>query len=119
MTPPLTRSSDEAHLYMGLHPCVCGETDFGTTSSVAEDGGGWLVRYTGRCVECGRDRSFEFRQPEHLVVPADGAWAAFWSQRGRQVRDAQPGRFRRLRLEAARDTYRALLAELPVPGPAD
>lgn len=33
---------------------------------------------------------------------------AFWSERGQQVRDAEPGRFRRERLEVVRDTYREL-----------
>ncbi|MGA8112222.1 MAG: hypothetical protein WCA46_01015 [Actinocatenispora sp.] len=179
MTIPLSRSSDEAHLYMELHPCPCGESDFGRVSSVAEVHGEWRVRYTGRCVECGRERAFEFRQPEHLTEPEDGAWAAgdapselldagewlfvadtygsvptdrtelsdsgrdqlrtdlraaaaaldevlkflpdgvdvlpeaaCWSDRGRQVRDAEPGRLRRFRVTAARDTYRALLADL-------
>jgi len=37
-------------------------------------------------------------------VPSD----AFWSVRGREVRDAEPPRFRRDRLEVVRDTYRDL-----------
>jgi len=31
---------------------------------------------------------------------------AFWSERGQQVRDAEPGRFRLDRLQLVRDTYR-------------
>ncbi|MFI6501429.1 hypothetical protein [Nonomuraea typhae] len=34
---------------------------------------------------------------------------AFWSERGRQVRDAEPPRFRRDRLLVVRDTYRDLV----------
>ncbi|MFG2042846.1 hypothetical protein [Dactylosporangium sp. NPDC048998] len=40
-------------------------------------------------------------------VPA----TAFWTERGRQLRQAEPGRFRRERLAAVRDRYHALLAE--------
>jgi hypothetical protein len=36
---------------------------------------------------------------------------AFWSDRGRQVRDAEPGRFRLDRLLIARDAYRRFAAE--------
>ena len=42
-------------------------------------------------------------------VPA----SAFWTERGRQVWQAEPGRFRRERLAAVRDRYRALLADQP------
>jgi hypothetical protein len=36
---------------------------------------------------------------------------AFWSELGRQVRDAEPARFQRERLEVVRDTYRDLAAD--------
>jgi hypothetical protein len=39
-------------------------------------------------------------------------WEALWSSRGRDVYAAEPGRFRRLRLEAVRDTYRGIAARL-------
>ncbi|MFD1325507.1 hypothetical protein [Micromonospora sonneratiae] len=179
MAPPLARTNEEAHLYLELHPCPCGEADFGATSSVTMVDGNWIVRYSGRCVECDRPRSFEFRQPEELAVPDEGEWApgqqpselldagewlwvadtygsvpvgaeglsdaqreqvrvdlvaaraaidevrkflpdtaaevpddAFWSYRGREVRAAEPGRFGRLRLDAARAAYERSLAEL-------
>ncbi|MEH1013638.1 hypothetical protein V6U90_11060 [Micromonospora sp. CPCC 206060] len=184
MAPPLARNAVEAHLYLALHPCPCGEPEFGPTSSVSSSGGDWLVRYAGRCVTCGRERVFEFRQPAEPTVPADGDWAdgpepselidagqwcwladrygdlpvdlagystpareqaradlsaaraalaealkfvpdgadevpesAFWSPLGRQVRADEPGRFRRLRLLAARDGYDRLLARLDGSGP--
>ncbi|WP_345634920.1 hypothetical protein [Rugosimonospora acidiphila] len=75
---------------MDLHPCVCGEARFERDSSVGEAGGidrvgeaggidgaggGWLCRYRGECERCGRERLFEFRQPERLVVPPEGAWS--------------------------------------------
>ncbi|MGX7674411.1 hypothetical protein [Plantactinospora sp. DSM 117369] len=40
------------------------------------------------------------------AVPAE----ALWSGRGREIYAAGPGRFRRLRLEAVRDTYRDIAA---------
>ena len=40
-------------------------------------------------------------------VPDD----AFWTERGRAVRDREPGRFRRSRLAAVLDVYRTLLAK--------
>ena len=182
MTAPLARTNEEAHLYMELRPCDCGEPDFDAASSVAQVGGSWVSRYAGRCTACGRERVFEFRQPDELTVPTDGAWApgpqpselldagewllvadaygstdtdpaglstiareqartdlaaaaaaldevlkflpagadevpepAFWSAQGRAVRDAEPGRFRRVRLEAARQVYRTALAAFPEP----
>lgn len=45
-------------------------------------------------------------------IPADADQAppdAFWSDAGRQVRDREPGRFRRDRLNIVRDTYRDFL----------
>lgn len=50
-----------------------------------------------------------------LFVPAGAAEppdTAFWSELGRSVRAAGPGRFDRERIEAVRDTYRRLLTEL-------
>ncbi len=172
MTAPLARTNEEAHLYMELHPCECGEADFDAVSSVARVAGVWISRYSGRCVECGRERVFEFRQPEEIALPGEGAWApdpqpselldagewlfvadtygstgpdpgprvrtdllaaaaaldevlkflpegadevpesAFWSARGRAVRDAEPERFRRIRLEAAWGVYHAAVTTL-------
>lgn len=179
MAPPLARTHEEVHLFFELNPCPCGVADFGATSAVTPVGGDWLVRYTGRCVACGRPRAFEFRQPAELAVPDDGEWApgdapselidagewlwvadtyggdpadltglagpereqaridllaargavdevrkflpdaaaevpedAFWSYRGRRMRVAEPGRFSRVRLDAALSTYERLLADL-------
>jgi hypothetical protein len=47
------------------------------------------------------------------AVPA----AAFTSEAGRRIRDREPGRFGRARLEAVRDTYRQIAAELADPQP--
>jgi hypothetical protein len=51
---------------------------------------------------------------EVLKFVPDGAESvpdsAFWSRRGREVRDREPGRFRRRRLQLVRDTYQDVLA---------
>jgi hypothetical protein len=178
VTPPLARTNEEAHLFLELHPCPCGESDFEPTSALTQVGDDWICRYSGECVACGRPRAYEFRQPAEIVVPDETVWAegdrpselldagewlwvadiyasrstehtnlseaarrqlrtdllaaraavlevfkflptgagevpaaAFWSERGRAVRDAEPGRFGRLRLEAARTAYDRMLAD--------
>jgi hypothetical protein len=178
MAPPLARTNEEAHLFLELHPCPCGEPDFEPTSSLTQVGDGWICRYSGECVRCGRPRAYEFRQPAEIVVPDETVWAdgdqpselldagewlwvadtyasrstdhtnlsesarrqlrtdllaaraavlevlkflpaganevpdtAFWSERGRAVRGAEPGRFGRLRLDAARTAYDRMLAD--------
>ncbi|MER5458148.1 MULTISPECIES: hypothetical protein [unclassified Micromonospora] len=179
MTPPLSRTNAEAHLYMDLRPCSCGNVRFPRQSAVVALADGELAsRYTGACAGCGREREFVFRLPpglgtagtgfryggdepselldpgEWLLVadayagqvpatPADGdagqraraaltrAVAAldevgkfipadgdavppetFDSDRGRQLHRREPGRFRRDRLRAVRDTYAGMLAQL-------
>lgn len=179
MAPPLARTNAEAHLFMDLRPCVCGETAFDRRSAVLQGPDGLLSRYTGTCPRCGRERTFEFTLPATIDLPRGevvfggdepsvlldaGEWllvadayarrgpadvsgldeaarrrarhdlataaaamdevlkfaapgaehvdgAAFSSPRGRAVRAAEPGRFRVVRLEAVRDTYRDLLAD--------
>lgn len=55
---------------------------------------------------------------EILKFVPDGADAvpdsAFWSDRGRELRHAAPGRFERRRLQAVRDTYRDRLDGAPL-----
>jgi hypothetical protein len=179
MTPLRSRTNAEAHLYMDLHPCSCGETRFPRQSAVvALDDGDLASRYTGACVGCGQEREFLFRLPpatssagvgfryggdepsqlldpgEWLLVsdayagqvpadpgggeagqraraaltravaaldevgkfiPPDGAVVpatAFTTDRGRQLHQREPGRFRRDRLTAVRDAYAGMLARL-------
>lgn len=183
-TLPLARTPAEAHLYMDLHPCACGEANFARDSAVVEAGGDLASRYTGSCPGCGGERRFLFRVPDdpgeslrHAmsggVVVGDGSqselldageWLfvadryarivpgkvapgteaarvarqqlataeaamgevlafvpsgadkvprkAIRSERGQAVYDAEPGRFRRERLEVVRNTYRQILKEL-------
>lgn len=179
MALPLARTNAEAHLFMDLRPCRCGEVTFDRQSVVVEAEGDLASHYSGPCARCGVPREFLFRLPEHILVPAadevrfggddpselldPGEWlwvadayagrgpaeisqlgddersaaredlataaaameevlkfippgadavptSGFWSDRGRAVHASEPGRFRRSRLEAVRDTYRQLLA---------
>ena len=183
MVLPLARTNAEAHLYMDLHPCACGEIRFPRTSSVITTPDGDLAsRYTGTCPKDGAEREFVFRLPERVTppppdgaveyggsqpselidpgewlavadayarsVPADTATLAadglvtarsmlvhaaaavdevlkfipadadqvpadaFVTDRGRAAYTKEPGRFRRPRLEAVRDTYRSIAAQL-------
>lgn len=178
---PLARTNTEAHLYMDLRPCDCGESGFPRSSAVIELGDELASRYAGACPGCGTRREFVFRLPDDIqypvagqVVYGDGApselldpgewlWVAdryagatpadvsdlddegrrqvrmrisaaaaamdevlafvppgdeyvpteaFWSDLGQAVRDEEPGRFYRDRLEVVRDTYRRILAEI-------
>jgi hypothetical protein len=71
VNPPVARSSHEAHLYMDLTACECGETRFPRASAVVTLPGGELAsRYTGVCAGCGRPREFVFRLAED-AAPGD------------------------------------------------
>lgn len=160
------RTNAEAHLYMELSPCACGETEFGGPSSVVDDAGVLCSRYAGTCAGCGAAREFVFElpaafrpigdtiefggsDPSRLLDP--GEWMAvaverarrqpgsradlqfaraaleevikflpagaervpdeaFTSERGRAIRDAEPGRFRRVRLAATLQAWSDILA---------
>lgn len=161
------RTNTEAHLFMDLTPCGCGDAAFERRSAVVTRGDVLCSQYTGPCRTCGSTRAFVFELPESIVPPATGRlefggsdasrlldpgeWMmvadhraklepgtrddlevacaaldevlkfipgggdrvpddAFGSERGRAVRDAEPGRFRRARLDAVRGAYRDLLA---------
>lgn len=72
---PATRSHLEAHLYMDLHPCECGATDFPRVAEYGTGPAGRQVVYAGRCADCGRDRAFTFRVAEEVPVLAPSAWS--------------------------------------------
>jgi hypothetical protein len=66
----LARTNEEAHLFMDLHPCECGEARFPRSSSVVETGDGDLAsRYAGTCPQDGRQREFTFRLPQQILPP--------------------------------------------------
>lgn len=69
MIPPIARTNAEAHLYMDLHPCSCGEARFERRSAVVTIDGDLASRYTGACARCGSERRFEFRLPGEILPP--------------------------------------------------
>jgi len=71
----LARTNEEAHLFMDLHPCECGEIRFPRSSSVIDTGDGELAsHYTGTCPQDGRQREFTFRLPQQILPPpGDGS----------------------------------------------
>ena len=152
------RSSPECHLYMRLHPCVCGEARLAGEHRVELRGGNLVAVYDGPCARCGAPRDFAFVldpeippggayggagrsaiiDPGEFIAVADeaarrndldGAIAAleevlkfvpdgadrvpveaFRRDGGLAAYEAEPGRFRRIRLEAVLATYRELRA---------
>lgn len=73
MTLLMARTSAEAHLYMDLHPCGCGETSMPQQSAVVEAGDDLASRYFGPCSACGTYREFTFRLPEEVILPGPDA----------------------------------------------
>jgi hypothetical protein len=70
MTLPVARTNREAHLYMDIHPCSCGEVRFDRRSSVVYVDDDLASRYSGTCARCGAGREFTFRMPADITVPA-------------------------------------------------
>lgn len=70
-TPLPARSHAEAHLYMDLHPCRCGEPLVGRQSSVVARGDDLVMVYTGTCAGCGAAWRFEFTLPEEMIRPSN------------------------------------------------
>jgi hypothetical protein len=67
-----TRTSDEAELYMRLHPCACGEPDFRADLTLLRIDGVGAIRYEGDCVACGLHRDFCFRYPDGGLLAQEG-----------------------------------------------
>ena len=65
----LARTNAEAHLFMDLRPCACGERRFERKSAVVTLDGDLASRYTGACARCGTERRFEFRIPQEILQP--------------------------------------------------
>ena len=68
----LARTSAEAHLYLDLHPCECGDTSSPQESAVIAAGDDLASRYSGNCSSCGTYREFVFRLPEDIIMPRPG-----------------------------------------------
>jgi hypothetical protein len=57
----VARSAPECRLYLELHPCSCGEIEFGARHQLRNGPDGVLVAvYEGRCTKCDLPRRFEF-----------------------------------------------------------
>ncbi|WP_314221823.1 hypothetical protein [Streptomyces zaehneri] len=63
------RSSLEAHLYMDLHPCECGSSDFVRRHRLEQRGDDIVAVYEGPCAQCGRNRNFTFLMAEQIPPP--------------------------------------------------
>ncbi len=104
MALPLARTSAEAHLYMELHPCACGETSFGRQSAVVEAEGDLASYYSGPCARCGTAREFLFRLPAE-ILPVVAGEVRFGDERPSELLDrakAPPRRRLRRHVRAAR-----------------
>jgi hypothetical protein len=75
MTPYPARSSNEAHLYMDLRPCGCGQAAFDRRPVEMLVDGNPTVRYSGACPSCGVARTFEFAAADGVLGPAERGWA--------------------------------------------
>ncbi|PRZ41776.1 hypothetical protein CLV47_108135 [Antricoccus suffuscus] len=60
----VARTNAESHIYMDLHPCLCGCATFDRTSSVIDTPDGLCSHYHGTCEDCGEPREFTFLLPE-------------------------------------------------------
>jgi hypothetical protein len=71
MVLPVARTTAEAHLYIELHACTCGEARVPRDSSVvATEDGDLASRYTEECPRCGTHREFVFRLPQEILMPS-------------------------------------------------
>jgi hypothetical protein len=88
VTVPLARTSEEAHLFMDLNRCACGQAAFGRDSVLLSDGSQLLRRYAGACPGCGAKREFVFRVPDRPVPPAPRREVRFGSDEPSELVDA-------------------------------
>ncbi|MFD0375705.1 hypothetical protein [Streptomyces sp. NPDC127112] len=87
----ITRSAQESHLYMDLHPCLCGTNRFDREHRVEDREGVLVSVYEGVCPECGRTRVFEFvfsddrpvappafggPEPSQIIDPGEFLWVS-------------------------------------------
>lgn len=76
MILPVSRTTAEAHLYLELHGCECGEPAFAPESAIVVLADGDLgQRYSGTCPGCGAEREFVFRLPQEPTLPSSSGFA--------------------------------------------
>lgn len=103
----IARSTQEAHLYMDLHACVCGAEGFEREHRLEERDGVLVAVYEGPCPKCGRTRSYEFRLADELP-PAPPAFGGT-----EPSRIIDPGEFLWISDQVATDTGLRLLHTPP------
>jgi hypothetical protein len=64
MPMPRARTRTEAHLYMSLTGCPCGEVDFDRDVDLVQPRGPRILHFHGACTRCGRLREFWFELPD-------------------------------------------------------
>lgn len=69
----MARTSAEAHLYIRLQPCECGEALSPGQSTIIEAGDDLARRYSATCSACGTTYEFTFRLPEQVLSASSGA----------------------------------------------
>ncbi|MFD8740746.1 hypothetical protein ACFV06_38330 [Streptomyces sp. NPDC059618] len=104
----IARSTQEAHLYMDLHACACGEEGFEREHRLDERDGVLVAVYEGVCPRCGSARSFAFRLTDELP-PAPPAFGG--SEPSRII---DPGEFLWVSDQVATDAGLRLLHTPPV-----
>lgn len=87
----IARSAQEAHLYMDLHACVCGATQFAREHRLEDREGVLVSVYEGVCPQCGRTRSYAFTisgdrppappafggpEPSQIIDPGEFLWVS-------------------------------------------
>lgn len=103
MTYPLARTPYEAQVFLDLTPCVCGETRWEWSSTLAELADGtWVRRYAGTCPACGRHREYVLRVPPEPEGEAEPGEAMFGS-RGRPSELVDAGQWLWVSDQYARD----------------
>lgn len=91
------RTNAEAHLYMDLHTCECGSSEFERDSILVEQDDDLVSVYEGNCRSCGRVRKFEFLLSEGL--PPTGPGVVYGGNEASSLLD--PGEFMRVSDEHA------------------
>ncbi len=90
MTVPLARTPAEAHLYMDISPCACGETQLARDSTLLASGDDMLRQYAGACPRCGAAREFLFRLPA-MPTPSSPGRVSFGGDEPSELLD--PGQW--------------------------
>ena len=117
------RTNAEAHLYMDLHPCKCGEAQFERDSALVENGDDLASVYEGACRGCGATRRVEFLLPDAMprvgpglvyggsepsVIIDPGEFLLISDERARRVPASPDGLTEAARSRARRDIAIAL-----------